>query len=276
MHGSSADEPVALRPRVLVSIVAESSRTPPRSLIHLGVIDASSAGTGGTVPSYALGTCHAEGVYWSAVGPLDLQITAPERVLFAGLSALAMRYVREAQVQIGDPVLVLGADPWSLLLLQWAGLQGASPLVLARRGPHEVSERASSFRIDAELPDRTPGNLARAVKLTHRSAGFAIAFDGIASEQSMPQALSALRDGGRYVLAGLDPQAHVSLNVYPDLHRRDLEMVSVISPITRTAFTEMFRFSLELADKGKLQLERLLDQASGWRLASDGTARETC
>ncbi len=265
MDDSSPDNPGALRPRVLASIVAESA-TPPRPLIHLGVIEGYRAGAVGTAPAYALGTCHAEGVSWNPVGPIDLRAVATERVLLAGLSALAMRYVREAQVQIGDAVLVFGADPWSLLLLQWARLQGASPIVFARRGPQAVSELAASVGIDAELSDPTPSDLARAVKLTHLGAGFAMAFDAIASEQSMSQALSVLRDGGRYVLAGLDPQQHVSLNAYPDLHRRDLEIVSGLHPANETDFAEMFRFSLQLADKGRLQLESLMGQASGWRL----------
>jgi threonine dehydrogenase-like Zn-dependent dehydrogenase len=264
-------EPVAVQPRILASIVAGTS-APSRPLVALGIIDGGGVGTAEPARGYALGFGHAEDVPWLPVGPIDLQAATPERVLLAGLSVLAMRHVREAQVQIGDPVLVLGTDPWSLLLLQWARLQGASPLVFARRGPEALGRFAAAVGIDAGLSEPTPSDLARAVKLTYRGAGFAVAFDAIGTEPSMTQALSALRDGGRLLLAGLGPRPFVSLNAYPDLHRRDLQMLSAVPPPAGPEFAEWFRFSLQLADTGRLQLAGLLDQAYGWRLDSSGEA----
>jgi threonine dehydrogenase-like Zn-dependent dehydrogenase len=190
---------------------------------------------------------------------------ALERALLAVLSVLAMRHIREAQLQIGDPVLVLGSDPWSLLLLQWARLQGASPLVLARRGSLVLGEQASFFALDAELPDPTPSDLARVVKLTHREAGFAMAIDALGTEQSIALALPALRDGGRYVLAGLTPQPLVSLNAYPDLHRRDLELVSPTQSLPSSEFARWFRFNLALAEQRRLRIDGLLNSSLGWR-----------
>jgi threonine dehydrogenase-like Zn-dependent dehydrogenase len=186
-------------------------------------------------------------------------------VLLDGVSVLAMKHVREAEIHIGDPVAVFGTDPWSLLLLQWARLQGASPLIFICRGPQPLIEFASSIAIDANLSDPTPSDLARVVRLTRRSGGFVVALDAIASEQSMTQALSILRDGGRYMLAGLDPQEYVYLNAYPDLHRRDLEIVSPMYSPIESDFASLFQFSLNLAHQGRLRLDGLIDPSSGWR-----------
>jgi threonine dehydrogenase-like Zn-dependent dehydrogenase len=266
LHDSSREEPVAPRPRILASLVAEAA-TPVRPLVHLGILEAPEGdNTGAPITEYALGVCHRDHVLWNRLGTLDLRTIQTERALLAGLSAFAMRHVREAQVQIGDAVIVLGDDPWSLLLLQWARLQGASPLVFAGRAPQSLGEHASSLGIDAALAELTPGELARAVKLTHRAAGFAVALDAIASEKSISQALAALRDGGRYVLAGIHPQDHVLLNVYPDLHRRDLEIVSAKPPACREEFASDFQFSLDLAAKGRLRFDGLLEPECGWRI----------
>jgi threonine dehydrogenase-like Zn-dependent dehydrogenase len=268
LHDSSRDEPVAPRPRVLASLVAEGA-TPVRPLAHLGATGAAEGNQAGApTTEYALGVCHSDEVLWNRLGALDLQTLKTEQVLLAGLSALAMRHVREAKVQIGDAVIVLGDDPWSLLLLQWARLQGASPLVFAGRSPQALGEHASSLGIDAALAELTPGELARAVKLTHRGAGFAVALDAISSEKSISQALAALRDGGRYVLAGIHPQDHVLLNVYPDLHRRDLEIISAKPPSSREEFASNFQFSLDLAAKGRLRFDGLLEPGCGWRIVA--------
>jgi threonine dehydrogenase-like Zn-dependent dehydrogenase len=235
-----------------------------RALVHLGKVSDS---------SYSVGIATSGDVTWHDVGHLALDASVTARVLLAGLSASAMAHVRAADVQIGDPVLVFGADPWSLLLLQWARLQGASPLVFASPRSPSFSEQAASQGVDAHLLEPTPGDLARAVKLTHRGGGFAVALDGMASERSMTQALSALRDGGRYVLAGINPQPYVLLNAYPDLHRRDLEIVSATQTPTGADFARLFRFSLTLADQGRLQLERLLEAPCGWQILRGDTTR---
>jgi threonine dehydrogenase-like Zn-dependent dehydrogenase len=202
---------------------------------------------------------------WSPVGPLTLGTNDIERVLLAGLSVVAMNHVREAGIQIGDAAIVLGADPWSLLLLQWAKLQGASPVVFAGHGSPVLGDYASSTGVDAMLMDPSPREITKAVKSTHRGSGFAVAFDAVATDQSITHALSALHDGGRYVLAGLDPKRHVSLNAYPDLHRRDLEIISPMrSQLLELDVARLFRFSLDLANQGRLRLTGLLDPALGW------------
>jgi D-arabinose 1-dehydrogenase-like Zn-dependent alcohol dehydrogenase len=107
--------------------------------------------------------------------------------------------------------------------------------------------------------------------LCHRGAGFAIALDGTATEQSLALALPALRDGGRYVLAGLDPERDVDLNAYPDLHRRDLE---IISPMHSGSvdFARMVRFSLQLAGERRLRLDGLVDSSAAWSTELRGGA----
>ncbi len=95
-----------------------------------------------------------------------------------------------------------------------------------------------------------------------------MALDAMATERSMTQALSALRDGGRYMLAGITPQQSISLNAYPDLHRRDLEVVSATHAPQGSDFASMFRFGLRLADAGRLRLDGLLDPESGWQVST--------
>lgn len=281
------DAPAAVRPNIVASLIVESapsdvvasdnlaSSGEPQSrvLIQLATVSVKDANPASTDPVYALGIPVSGSATWNEVGHLDLRATSLERTLFAGLSVLAMTRVREAGIQIGDPVLVSGADPWSLLLLQWAKLQGASPLLFVRQGPEALSHRASSFGVQLQWSDPTATDLARAIKLTHRGGGFAVVLDAIASEQSMTQALSALRDGGRYMLVGMSPQQRVLLNAYPDLHRRDLEMLSAAIPPVEADFGEMFRFSLKLADEGRLRLDGLLDPAYKWRVVSADPVR---
>ena len=237
-----------------------------RPLIQLATIGGG-ATAGPQEPMYAVripshGT--RDGLRWVALGRLSLEATALPAVLLAGVSVLAMKYVHDAAVQIGDPVLVFGASPWSLLLLDWARLQGASPLVFAASGSTRLAECGASAA-DTVLTDPTPGDLSRAVTATHRAAGFAVVLDAVATQQSITHALPALRDGGRYVLAGLDPASSVALNSYPDLHRRDLELVSPLPSIDDSEFDRLFRFALERADQNRIGSSELLDPRLGWR-----------
>jgi threonine dehydrogenase-like Zn-dependent dehydrogenase len=257
-----SDEAETMRPQVVASLSADTS-TGQRPLIHLGVLD----GDGPEGPGYALGLCRPERVQWHSVGRLDLQTVTHERLLLAGLSAVAMAHVRESQLQIGDAVLVLGGDPWSLLLLQWARLQGASPLVMVRSGSRSAGAQAAASGVDLELTNPTAADMARAVKLTPGGVGFDVVFDATGSEESMTRLLAVLRDGGRYLLTGFDVQQHVALNAYPDLHRRDLEVLSVSDRTPVEGFAGLFRFALQMIDLGRLPVDAVVDQASGWRVS---------
>jgi threonine dehydrogenase-like Zn-dependent dehydrogenase len=255
MHAAAGADLVA-------SLVVDLERRIP--VVHVGTIGSDAERV------YALGFPGAaagdsSNVTWTPIGYLNLEALDIERVLLAGLSVIALKHVHEAGVQIGDPVLVLGADPWSLLLLQWAKLQGGSPLVFASR-ESRLAEYAASVGVDGTLIDPSARDVAQAVSSTYRGAGFAVALDAVATDQSIRQALPALRDGGRYVLAGLDPTRYIQLNAYPDLHRRDLEIVSLMhSRLEPGDVARMFRFSLDLAEQGRLRLSGLLDPALGWR-----------
>ena len=270
---------VAAEPRIVASLVADREK----AVLHLAQLGGEWPHVSASEGAYALGIPVSRGVgavgemsgsvSWHVLGQLDLEAVRIERVLLGGLSVLAMKHVREADVQIGDAVVVFGTTPWSLLLLQWVKLQGASPLVFAGSGSQRFVECVSSIGVEAHLTDPKPSDIARAVKLTPHTSGFAVALDAIATERSVTQGLPAVRDGGRYVLAGLDPAPSIVLNAYPDLHRRDLEIVSPMHSSTELDAARMLRFSLDLADKGRLDLECLVDPAFGWRVAVTGGVR---
>ena len=257
LRDSLADASDIVQPERVATLVAGPA-TADRALLHLGKIENGAR--------YAMGIPGSNGVLWHPVGALDVTAIPADRALLAGVSAMAMRHVREAQIQIGDAVLVFGTDPWALLLAQWALRQGASPLVFAGRVPESLSAMLASLHVDAHIQNPTAGDLAKAVKATHRGAGFATVIDAIASEQSMTLGLSALRDGGRYMPAGTDPQPRVLLNAYPDLHRRDLEILAAQPWAVEEEFARNFEFSLNLAAKGSLRLDGLLEPVSGWRI----------
>jgi threonine dehydrogenase-like Zn-dependent dehydrogenase len=257
LRDSLADAGEIAQPEPVASLVVGSA-SPHRTLLHLGKLENGAR--------YAVGIPGSNGVLWHLVGALDLTAIPVDRALLAGVSAMAMRHVREAQIQIGDAVLVFGTDPWALLLAQWALRQGASPLVFAGRVPESLSATLASVQVDAHIQNPTAGDLAKAVKGTHRSAGFATVIDAVASEQSMTLGLSALRDGGRYMPAGTDPQPRVLLNAYPDLHRRDLEILAAQPWTVEEEFARNFMFSLDLVAKGSLRFDGLLEPIAGWRI----------
>ena len=250
------------------TVAGSSNSSEPRPLVHLARLggNGSRADDGDSQFAIGFGPGPVEGHQWTEVGRLDLKATSVETVLLAALSAVAMQHVREAEVQIGDPVIVFGHDAWSLLLVQWAKLQGASPIAFVAQGTRPLTEHAAAIGVDEIIAEPSAANVSKAVKRTYRGAGFAVALDASATELSLTRALTAVRDGGRYVLAAIDPDRHVSLNAYPDLHRRDLEITTPMPSVEGPEFTRLFRFNLDLANRGRLRLDGVIDHTSGWRI----------
>jgi hypothetical protein len=249
-----------------------------RPIVMLGQIDSGPEADGDLVLACSLATLGASrlqaesGCLWSRV-QAQCRGASLEHDLVCGMAALALVAVRQTRIQLGDPVLVLGNDPWSLLLLQMARLQGASPLLFATPGENRLG--AVARQLGADLLLEGSSHAREAIALSPGEAGYRVVFDAIGTERTLSAGLAAARDGGTYVAASLFGPSPASLNVYADLHRRDLEFV----PLLPTAppphvWTVAVRRCLAWTRSGRIKLDDVLVDGSGWHTRLDRAAAD--
>jgi L-iditol 2-dehydrogenase len=202
---------------------------PPRVLGHEwgGTVEA----IGPDVTGVAIGTpvaCSSQGGFSEKV------VLAADRVFplprAAGLDdvnfveplACCLTAVQNAHLAVGATVLITGAGPMGLMLLQLARRGGAARVLVSE--PNQPRrELARQLGADVAIdPTREP--LAEAVTAFSHGAGVDAAFETAGHPSPLDDCLSAVAEDGTVVLVGVNPaSARLELPLYP-FHRRNLTL----------------------------------------------------
>ncbi len=142
--------------------------------------------------------------------------------LFTGFAA-----VDRSRLQLGDSVLVQGAGPVGLSAAAFAGLGGAS-LVLMIGDPESRLALGRSFGVDEtfELSKTTSeGRKDRVMWLTG-GRGVDVVIEAAGHPSAIPEGLDLMRDGGKYIVVGhYSDVGSASVNPHLDINRKHAEVL---------------------------------------------------
>ena len=173
--------------------------------------------------------------------------------------------VRRAEIQKSEKILVVGAGPIGLGLMQFARIAGGSVIVL------DVSEERLAFAakhidIDHTIQAGVVDIKERLNELTDGNFPTVI-FDATGSQKSMMDNFLYLAHGGKYVLVSL-VMADICFPD-PEFHKRETTLLS-----SRNACREDFLWVMECMEKGhvvtnplithRCRFENLIDHFQQW------------
>ena len=179
-------------------------------------------------------------------GGLRRYYTVPARKLHVGASldfeqlalvetlAIGSHAVFRAALKPGETVLVIGAGPIGLSVIEFAKLSGARTVVM------DMNEQRLAFVRDVmgvtdTVLTRGDGSEFTVVETLTDGNGAEVVIDATGSNKSMSQALGLCAFAGRLVYVGIT-QADLSFPHAPILHRRELSILG-----SRNALPEDFR-----------------------------------
>jgi threonine dehydrogenase-like Zn-dependent dehydrogenase len=201
----------------------------PRILGHEwgGVVDA----LGPDATGVELGTpvaCWGRSGYaeWGVV-PSDRIFPIPDGVsldeaVFVEPLACCVAAVQCARLDVGAQVLVTGAGPMGLILLQLARRGGAARVLVSE--PNEARQKLA-LQLGADVAvDPARDSLADAVAAFTRGRGVAAAFETAGHLAPLTDCVSSVGEGGTVVIVGVSPaSARFELPLY-QFHRRNLTL----------------------------------------------------
>lgn len=169
-------------------------------------------------------------------------------------ATVAVHALRRTPLNLGDSVVVLGAGPIGLLVLEAAKLSGAGTLILVEPEPHRRNLGAT---LGADLCiDPTTGDLAEQISqfLSQRSAGTATSPDVVFECAGIPatigQSVELVRRGGVVSLVGVVNQP---ANIDPGTW-----MIKEVRLVSSIAYThEDFEICKQLVADKRLQVDQL-------------------
>ncbi len=170
---------------------------------------------------------------------------SPEQCALVETLAIGCHAVNRGNPQSGDAVLVIGAGPIGLAVIEFVKLSGATCIVLdlneqrlafcrEKMGvPHTIHSKGDGEGLD-QLKQLTAGALAQVV------------IDATGNHESMSQALSYCAFTGRLVFVGITQQ-EVAFPHAPVMHRRELTLLA-----SRNALPPDFTRIIHLIEEGRI------------------------
>jgi 2-desacetyl-2-hydroxyethyl bacteriochlorophyllide A dehydrogenase len=158
-----------------------------------------------------------------------------EQLAMVEMLGIGCHAVNRAAVTVTDRVLIIGAGPIGLTILQFALLTGA------KISMHELNPSRQEF-VQLHYPE---------VSLTHGSPPEAeadVVFDATGHPGSMAQTFSYAAFGGRVIYVGITSQPVVLDD--PLFHRRELTLLA-----SRNSVPADFRRILQLQEEGRIRLQ---------------------
>jgi 2-desacetyl-2-hydroxyethyl bacteriochlorophyllide A dehydrogenase len=144
-----------------------------------------------------------------------------DQLVMAECLAIGAHAVRRAQIEKGESVLVIGAGPIGMAIIQSAREAGAKMMVL-----DIVKERLQFCRDRLHVDQVILGEKDPAKEIESLTNGDypTVVFDATGNAKSMMNAFNWVSHGGRLILVSL-VQDHITF-YDPDFHRRELTLLS--------------------------------------------------
>lgn len=146
------------------------------------------------------------------------------------MCAIAMRGVRRGPVELGHAVAVLGLGVVGQLAATLARLAGAMPLIAIDLDGDRLA-RAGARGADVTLNPADVDDLQTAVRAHCRADGADIVIEATGKPDVYPTALGLVCAAGRLVALG-SPRGTVNLDLFPEVHLREVCVVGAFQPIT--------------------------------------------
>jgi alcohol dehydrogenase len=169
-----------------------------------------------------------------------------EQLALVETLAIGCHAIHRAAPQPDESLLVIGAGPIGLSVLEFAKLSGARPIVMDLN-PQRLEFCAQQMGVEHRLLVRGDGTEAERLRqLTRDGALPAVVVDATGNAQSMSQALHYVGFAGRLVYVGITRE-ELRFAHGPLMHRRELTLLA-----SRNALPEDFRRIIGLIESGRL------------------------
>jgi L-iditol 2-dehydrogenase len=167
-----------------------------------------------------------------------------EHAIFVEPLQCCLAAERQAQVPLGATVLLTGAGPMGLLVLQLVRRRQGARVIVSEPNP---ARRALALSLGAaQAVDPREVSVREVVMDLTRGEGVAAAFEAAGSPNALRDCLGAAGDGGAIVLVGVAPAAaQVTLDVYP-FHRHNLRLIGSYGDRSGIGFAAATRWLAEI------------------------------
>ncbi len=182
----------------------------------------------------------------------DLSLVEPATV--------AQHALRKGQLKNGDKVLIIGAGPIGILTARWAGLSGASKVVL-----FDILDEKVEFAKDRnlEIYNSSKIDLSSFVQEQTNRLGFDVVIEGTGTSGGLKSAINTVRTFGNIVLLG-NPHRDtvIALNDHSTILRKEIQLVGIWNSYYNSFPFNEWQHTVDMISNGKLKVDDLVTHRS--------------
>ena len=174
-----------------------------------------------------------------------------EQLALVETLAIGCHAVERAAIQSDDVVLVIGAGPIGLSVIEFAQLKSAA-IVVVDRDAHRLAFCRDNYAVNTILATAEGFDLQEFMPEKPT-----LIFDATGNEQSMNNTIKEVANGGKIVFVGL----HLGNVVFKDtdFHRREVTLMS-----SRNALPDNFRFIIQKMEEGVIDTAKWITHRVGF------------
>ncbi|MEZ4863204.1 MAG: zinc-binding alcohol dehydrogenase [Caldilineaceae bacterium] len=147
---------------------------------------------------------------------------ADERAAFFEMAAIALQGVRKARIELGEPVVVIGAGLIGLLAMQLAKIQGAAPAITVDQDEQRL-DFAQQAGADAVV--MADSHMQAEIARLSEADGAAVVIEATGHPAAVQTAFDLAGWCGRVVLLGSTRGETERVNFYRDVHKKGLTVL---------------------------------------------------
>ncbi|MBS3791573.1 alcohol dehydrogenase catalytic domain-containing protein [Candidatus Bipolaricaulota bacterium] len=174
------------------------------------------------------------------------------RGAFAEPLACAIRGINRLQINTGDEILLIGAGPMGLLLLQLLQMQGAAKVIVSEL-IDERRELALELGADYSVSPENHEVPEEVRSLSDNKDGVDVAVEAVGNKTAAQTGIESLRRGGKMLIFGVPPEeAEVPVNIF-DTYFDEIDLFGSYALTKQDFFA-----SISLINGEKLELSSLV------------------
>jgi len=161
--------------------------------------------------------------------------------------AVCFRGSHSTELKVGEPILIFGAGPIGLLILQLVRLRGASPIFVIEKSRRR---REKAMELGADYVWEPSSDLPNSLRKNEK-AGVRLIYDCVGIEETLQLGLEIAKPGGKIVMIGATAKP-VTLNQLRWLQRG----ITIVASMGY--FIDDFAFALRALEKKMINVETLV------------------
>ncbi len=186
-----------------------------------------------------------------------------EQLALVETLAIGCHAVNRANPTSQESVLVIGAGPIGLSVIEFVKLSGATTIVMDVN-PQRLDFCTKAMGITKTLVPKGDGSDEEALKqLTHDGSWPAVVIDATGSNKSMSNALNYCGFAGRVVYVGIT-QAEITFPHAPVMHRREMTLMA-----SRNALPADFTRIIKLIEDGQIDTRPWITHRTSFEAVPD-------